>query len=162
MKARSFTCAVFLFLAVFTLSSVSAADKDKDDKGNKHQFPQDATFRTLIVAPHPTEGLTGDNRGNLYTGGNNNIPPAANGTNCPIWRISLSSPSLVQVGTIPGTCNPLGIAFNDLGDLFVANGATGTIWTFDPNTLTPPATATQFATGVPGANGIAFDRHGNL
>ena len=32
------------------------------------QFPQDATFTTLITTPRPIEGLTGDNSGNLYVG----------------------------------------------------------------------------------------------
>lgn len=32
---------------------------------------------------------------------------------------------------------------------------------FTPNTVSPP-TANVFATGVPGTNGLAFDRHGNL
>src|SRR5688572_27351681 len=128
------------------------------------QFPKKASFTTLITAPFPTEGLTADEDGNLYTGGNNNSPPAvANGTDCPVWRINpkLATPSLEQVGTISGTCNPLGIAFDKAGDLFVANGATGTIHTFPPNAVSPPF-SNIYASGVPGANGIAFDRRGNL
>lgn len=128
------------------------------------QFPNNAKFTTLITAPFPTEGLTGDNDGNLYSGGNNNNPPAVpNGTNCPVWRVNtqLANPSLEQVGTISGTCNPLGIAFNKVNDLFVANGATGTIHTFTPSASNPPL-STIFASGVPGANGIAFDKHGEL
>src|SRR5205823_4506458 len=73
------------------------------------QFPQDATFTTRITTPQAIEGLTGDNRGNLYTGGSGATP-------CPIWKINLNSPSLVPVGFIPTppppqtpTCNFTGI-----------------------------------------------------
>jgi sugar lactone lactonase YvrE len=123
------------------------------------QFPKQASFTTLITAPFPTEGLTGDKDGNLYTGGNS-------GTNCPIWRTNIdgSSPILNDgniIGRIAGTCNPLGMALNKAGDVFVANGATGEIYTFVPNTVSPP-NAAVFASGLPGANGIAFDKHGNL
>jgi SMP-30/gluconolaconase/LRE-like protein len=118
------------------------------------QFPQNATFKTLITTPRAIEGLTGDGRGNLYTGGSGTAP-------CPVWQISLANPSLVTVGLIPNPCGFSGIAFNDIGDLFVADGGAGTIYTFTPNATTPP-TATVYALGVPGTNGIAFDRNGNL
>jgi len=125
------------------------------------QFPQDATFTTLITTPRAIEGLTGDNAGNLYTGGA--AITSLGDTFCPVWSINPanSSPSLILVGKLPTPCTPLGIAFNDIGDLFVADGANAKIWTFTPNAGTPP-TATTFAIGVPGANGVAFDRDGNL
>lgn len=120
------------------------------------QFPNNAQFTTLAVAPFPTEGLTGGKDGYLYTGGNST-------TDCPIWRIDtkVANPAVEQVGTIAGSCNPLGMALNKAGDVFVANGATGTIHTFTPNAVSPPS-AFLFANGVPGANGIAFDKHGDL
>ena len=40
-------------------------------------------------------------------------------------------------------------------------GSTGTIYTFKPSAKNPPI-ATIFASGVPGADGIAFDKKGNL
>jgi len=154
MKAKWFACAVFLFLFGFAFSSV-LADDDKDDG---HQFPKNATFTTLITLPRAIEGLTGDNHRNLYTGGSGTSP-------CPVWKINLSNPSPpVPVGFVVPTTPPCafaGIAFNDLGDLFVADGAAGKIYTFTPNATTPP-TATVFAQGAPGTNGLAFDRHGNL
>jgi sugar lactone lactonase YvrE len=71
----------------------------------------------------------------------------------------------VTVGFIPnaaGTCNPSGIAFDEGGDLYVADGgAAATIWKLTPDASTPPV-ASAFATGVPGTNGLAFDRRGNL
>ena len=134
MTYRKFLAALWLaFLSFFAGSSSWA------------QFPNDATFTTLSLAPFGTEGLTGDKNGNLYTGGNA-------GTNCPIWRTSINSPSATLsnsnvIGTISGSCNPLGIALNRDGDVFVANGATGEIYTFVPNAVSPPA-ATLFASGV--------------
>ena len=125
------------------------------------QFPQNATFTTLITTPRALEGLTGDGRGNLYTGGSGATP-------CPIWKINIAKPSLVPVGFVPTppppqtlTCGFSGITFNDLGDLFVADGTAGRIYTFTPNAGNPP-NATVFASGVPGTNGVAFDRDGNL
>ncbi|HEV8340923.1 MAG TPA: SMP-30/gluconolactonase/LRE family protein [Candidatus Binatia bacterium] len=161
MKARSFTCAVFLFLAVFTLSSVSAADKD--DKGNKHQFPQDATFTTLVTLPRPVEGLTGDGVANLYIGGSGATP-------CPIWQINIHKPSLTVVGNVPtnigaitiASCAFTGIAFDAAGNLYQADGTAGRIYRIlKPNSASPPD-ATIFAQGAPGTNGLAFDEDGNL
>jgi sugar lactone lactonase YvrE len=116
-------------------------------------LPSDATFSTLITTPFAIEGLTGDDQGNLYTTGR----PA--GAPCPVWRISLRAPSLVPVGFIPASCSPSGITFDAKGDLFVVDA--DKVWTFTPDAGTPP-TATIYATGVPGANGLAFDRDGNL
>src|SRR5437773_1834097 len=44
-------------------------------------------------------------------------------------------------------------------DLFISNN--DTIFRLTPNAANPP-TATPYATGVPGTNGLAFDRDGNL
>ena len=122
------------------------------------QFPQNASFTTLIPTTRAIEGLTGDGRGNLYTGGSGAAP-------CPVWKISLTNPSLVPVGVVPSslaaTCGFTGITFNDIGDLFVADGGAGRVYTFTPNASSPP-NATIFASGAPGTNGLAFDRDGNL
>jgi len=137
-------------LAFFGLSLFTWALAWADDDA---RFPRDATFTTLITTPLVIEGLTGDGQGNLYTTGRGANPA------CPVWRISLASPSLVTVGNVPAPCSPSGIAFDAKGDLFVADN--DKVWTFTPNAGTPP-TATIYATGVPGTNGLAFDRDGNL
>jgi len=106
--------------------------------------------------------LTGDNHGNLYTVAILTPP-------CPVWQFNLHKPSLIPVGFIVpvvGDCGFNGIAFNGNGDLFVADGAypipaNGAIYTFKPNAKNPPI-ATVFASGVPGAEPIAFDKKGNL
>jgi sugar lactone lactonase YvrE len=57
-----------------------------------------------------------------------------------------------------GPCSFSGITFNAVDDLFVADGTAGKIYKLEkgkPN-------ATLFVSGVPGTNGLAFDRDGNL
>jgi sugar lactone lactonase YvrE len=152
METRWIRFMVFIFVLGSGLSSAGA---DSDDN---RQFPNNATFTTLITTPRPIEGLTGDNHRNLYTGGSG-MPP------CPIWQINLNKPELTEVGSVKsaaGNCGFSGIAFDESGDLFVADGAAGIIYTFKPNASTPPPTATVFASGAPGANGLAFDKKGNL
>lgn len=124
------------------------------------QFPQNASFTTLVTTPLVVEGLTGDNFGNLYTPGRT---PGA-GVDCPVWRINLASPILEIVGFIPapspvGQCSPSGLAFDAAGQLYVTE--TDKIYRFFPNVAAPPL-ASLFASGVPGTNGVAFDRDGNL
>ncbi len=155
MKKRWFTSMVIIFVIAVIGPGLFAARQDDDDS---RQFPNNATFTTLITTPRPIEGLTGDNHRNLYTGGSGMSP-------CPIWQINLNNPILTEVGSVnpaTGNCGFSGIAFNESGDLFVADGAAGTIYTFKPNASTPPPTATVFASGAPGANGLAFDNKGNL
>lgn len=123
-------------------------------------IPNDIEFSTLITTPLVVEGLTGDYSGNLYTVGRQ----PGNGVACPVWLVNLASPSLVTVGFIPAPstttqCSPSGLTFNEFGNLFVADG--DKVFTFTPNAGTPP-TAAVYATGVPGTNGVGFDRHGNL
>ena len=119
--------------------------------------PQPSTFTTLVTTPRSIEGLTGDNTGNLFLAASGAAP-------CPIWQVNLGGPVLVLVGNIPasliGTCNARGLAFNWDGALFVLDQTVGKVFRVVPNSSSPPD-ATLFATGVPGANGIAFDRQGN-
>jgi sugar lactone lactonase YvrE len=127
---------------------------------SKPPYPANATFTTLITTPLAIEGLTGDQNGNLYTVGRN----AGAGVGCPVWKININSPSLIVVGYIPtptstSQCSPSGLAFNKAGDLFVADG--NRISYFTPNAVTPPD-ASVYAMGVPGTNGVAFDKFGNL
>jgi len=162
MKSRLIGLVVLLSFATiffsFVLKSVpdlggSSAWGDDDDK---LPFPKNATVTTLITTPRLIEGLTGDNYRNLYTYSRGTTP-------CPVWQINLHKPSLIPVGFVvpaAGTCRSEGIAFNEAGNLFVADG-NGTIYTFSPSAENPP-NADIFASGVPGANGIAFDKKGNL
>lgn len=151
MKARK----SLIVLSLLMSGAVTAPAVADDD----HHFPKGATFSTLITTTLPIEGMTGDNRGNLY------VPARAivAGVECPVWRVNIDNPSLVVVGRIPapgtGMCLPLGLAFDQGGRLFVTE--TDKIYSFVPNATTPPV-AGVFASGVPGANGVAFDEDGNL
>jgi sugar lactone lactonase YvrE len=173
MKSRWIGLIVFLSFATlfFSLapksvpdSGVSPAWGDDDDK---LPFPRNATFTTLITTPRAIEGLTGDNHRNLYTGGSG----SSSGMGCPVWRINIHNPDLIPVGfvvpiqppppALPATCGFTGIAFDEAGNLYIADGGAATIYYFNPSAKTPPQAAI-FAQGVPGTNGLAFDRRGNL
>lgn len=145
----------FSLLFFNTLSMPALADDGQP-------FPQAVTFRTLVKTPLNIEGMTGDQRGNLYTPGRQ----AGSGATCPVWRVNanIKNPKLVEVGFIPapsptGQCAPLGLAFDHAGKLFVAEA--DKIYSFIPDADNPPV-ASLFASGVPGANGVAFDSDGNL
>jgi len=165
MRAHLFA----VLLAGTAVAVTSAIAHDDDDDG---RFPGNAAFTTRAITPFAIEGLTGDRAGNLYTTGRQ--PDTTK--KCPIWRIAPDG-SRVSVAFIPNPtgCNPSGITFDRAGSLYVADGAgTGTVWkvapdatgcSSDDSTLAAcPSmpTATAFATHVPGTNGLAFDRDGNL
>jgi hypothetical protein len=85
---------------------------------------------------------------------------------CPVWRFDApggpdQEPTLV--GKVPALCNPSGLTFRRLGSLYVTGSGVGgdEIAVLTPDSKNPP-TATVFATGTPGANGLAFDGAGNL
>jgi len=145
------------WIASFALFTLVATPAGSDESG---AFAPEAVFATLVTTPLSIEGLTGDAQGNLYVGARIGVAGQA----CPVWRISLDRPALVVVGTVPpandtALCSPLGLAFDTTGELFVADS--GSIYRLRPNADAPPV-ADLFATGLPGANGIAFDARSNL
>jgi len=171
MKTASFAAAVCA-AALAALSTVAPADDD--DRG---RLPQNATFTTRAITPFAIEGLTGDDAGNRYTTGRQ--PNTAK--NCPVWRFRPNDAGVpdgtrVTVGFIPNNpaCNPSGITFDNFGNLYIADAARGgVVWRVTPDpkgcasddsdvcgSSVPLAAA--YATGVPGTNGLAFDRDGNL
>jgi sugar lactone lactonase YvrE len=141
-------------------------------------FPVNATFTTRHLTPFAIEGLTMDATGNFYTTGRQ---PDTN-KKCPVWRISANGATRVSVGFIPNSpCNPLGIAFDSIGNLYIADAASpGNIWKVSPNPTgcasddstssvctaiansTSSSPTNPFASSVPGTNGVAFDKDGNL
>src|SRR5436190_10402089 len=143
---------------------------------DESRLPRNASFTTLSVTPFAIEGLTGDAAGNLYTTGRQ--PDTTK--NCPVWRIGADG-SRTTVGFIANStgCNPSGITFDRGGDLYIADAATisgvsGFVWKVTPHPIgcqsdDSAATlcaavplASAFVSGVPGTNGLAFDRDGNL
>ncbi len=152
MTLQRFTCAT-LTAALLGLSAAAQAD-------GRHLLPTNASFTTLVTVPLAIEGLTGDHQGNLYSTGRSPGP----GLPCPVGRIALSSVTPVVVGYVPapsttGQCSPSGLTFGSNGALFISEA--DKVYTLVPNGLAPP-TATLFADGVPGTNGLAFDSFGNL
>ncbi len=151
MNARNTLIAVFLVLSN-PISMPAWADEER-------HFPQAATFSTLITTQHTIKGLTGESQGNLYTAG------LGGGGMCLVARINIENPSLVVVGSIPDVCWPRGLAFDHAGKLYVANmpftPGRSKIYSFFPDAENPPV-ADLFASDVPGTEGVAFDRDGNL
>ena len=165
MRSQSISIKVFLLFTVilfplapkFAPGGLQSVLAWGDDDNDRRSFPQKATFTTLITTPRALEGLTGDNHGNLYTGGSG-APP------CPVWQINIQNPILTPVGFVvpaSGNCGFAGIALDEAGNVYVSDGAAATIYFFNPSVRNPPIAAV-FATGVPGTNGLAFDRRGNL
>ena len=146
MKLRS--CALLLSFAAVAIPAIA------DDTN-----PYKVSVSTLITTPLAIEGLTNDNSRNLYAPGR----ATAAGQPCPVYKVNIDHPQLVIVGNVPppatGTCSPSGLAFGPDGMLYVTQ--TDTIYRFTPSDTSPP-TATVFATGVPGTNGLAFDWNGFL
>jgi sugar lactone lactonase YvrE len=136
-----------------------SAHADSDNEEDSAAASQIATVTTLITTPLVIEGLTNDGQGNLYAPGR-----ALNAADpCPVYRTSIANPTLTTVGLIPAstpTCSPSGLAFGPDGQLYVTQ--TDRIYRFTPSATGTPPTATLFASGVPGTNGLAFDWNGNL
>jgi sugar lactone lactonase YvrE len=141
-------------LAVAAVAAVGfgATVAEGDGDGPRPLRP-DARWTTVFKVPAGIgiEGLTADRRGDLYTAGR------ATGAPCPVFRIRGGASTVV--GTLPAPCGPAGLAFGPDGRLYVAD--TDRIEVLEPNPSAPP-TATVYAAGVPGANGLAFDRNGDL
>lgn len=113
---------------------------------------------TLAILPLDSEGLTVDpDTQTLYTAEG---PNAAG--DCVVRSITMSG-VVSFVGLVPkpaSACAPRGLEFRD-GRLYISDqGAGANGWVFEMNPAT--GTATTFASGVAGANGIAFDPDGNL
>jgi sugar lactone lactonase YvrE len=67
------------------------------------------------------------------------------------------------VGNVPAPCSPSGLAFDKNGFLYIADAPDIFKLNPVPSGAGPGPSATLFVAGlVPGANGLAFDRHGNL
>lgn len=117
-----------------------------------------ASPTTLVTLPFDSEGLVVDpDTGTMYTAEG----PDAGG-DCVVRAITLTG-SISFVGLVPkpsGPCAPRGLEFRN-GSLYISDQGTGNNgWVFEMNPAT--GSAATFASGVAGANGIAFDDADNL
>ncbi len=149
---RSTLLAALTVAGATLVGSIAEGDRKKGG-GDYRPLGDDAPWTTVHTNTLGLEGLTADAKGNLYSPARN---PAGD---CPIVRVPASGGSAVTVGTIPAPCSPAGLAFDQRGDLYVANAPS--IYRLRPSASSPPI-ATVFATDVPGANGVAFDERGAL
>lgn len=155
MRIRLPSMVAIQFAAVVALTVPAVGAGAARDSVDGSRPPVDASFTTVFTPALGIEGLTGDPNGNLYSA-------ARGGTEaCPVYRVPAAGPpsAAAVVGTIAAPCGPAGLAFGPDGRLFVADS--GRIVVLRPDAANPPQ-ATVFAGGVPGANGVAFDRGGRL
>ncbi len=131
--------------------------------GKPSSAPANTTWTTVFASPIAIEGLTPDRKGNLY------VPQRGGAAGCSIVRIDPeggASQAGVTVAKMNPPCNPAGLAFGPDRRLYITGfGAAGDeIGVVAPSDVDPanPPIVTGFATGTPGANGIAFDDDGNL
>lgn len=126
----------------------------------------DGTQSTLAtLASGLLLGLAVDNEGNVYAALNSS--PDVKG----VWRITPSGDATLYAG-IPGAGNRNGLAFDKVGNLYVTDPFTGTIYQIPPgggsaqpwvtgDPLLQAGTACGFFPLPIGANGIAFNKHGD-
>jgi sugar lactone lactonase YvrE len=145
VKARWFISLVLAFALGLGWSPARADD-----------LPKNVDFDTIATFPLAIEGLTGDKDGNLYT-------TERVGDPCFVKRIHVATKTVEVVGHVPAPCSPSGLAFDKNGFLFIADAPDIFKLNPVPSGAGSGPTATLFVRGlVPGANGLAFDRHGNL
>ena len=131
------------------------------------QFPNNPTWTTYLkardiiggVTVGAMEGLTGDDNGNFYVADRGD--DTTNNDTCHVWRINYNTGMVDLVGQIEADpCRPSGLARDSKGDLFITTGeGGGIIYRLTPNATNPTfggALGSVYATGVPGANGVAF------
>src|SRR3954452_17040007 len=137
------------FAVVAVATAVSGGVAVAHDHDGPRPLEPGAQWTTVFKPPAGVsiEGLTADRRGALYTAGRSTPP-------CPVFKAGTG-----VVGTLPAPCGPAGLAFGPDGRLYIAD--IDKIMVLRPDVAAPPV-AEVYATGVPGANGIAWDERGDL
>ena len=141
-------------LLVFVLSGCASSQMGSPTVSILVDLDPASVERTVIV-----ENITADRDGVLFT---------SDRVTGNVLRIDPKSPKAVVVAKIDSRmvdgrkvdASPGGIAFDAKGDLYIATGPFAEVARIRAADLNPakPGVAQTFATGVPGANGIAFDK----
>jgi len=148
-----------VIFALVALMSLISADKAQAARASVLiDFDPKSAEQTVIV-----ESIAADHRGNLY---------ACDRVSGNVWRIDPKNPKLVVVGRVQERdiggkkvrADVSGIVFNQAGDLYLTAGGFKEVLRIRSRNLDPenPGTAQSFATDTEGANGIGFDKNGNL
>jgi sugar lactone lactonase YvrE len=156
-RLRKVGACVLLASTLTTGLVLGPASGTDGDSGPGRSAGAAGSFTTVFKSQLGIEGLTADEAGNLYVADRGGANP------CRVHRVPASGGTAVVVGLVSAPCSPSGLTFDAVGRLYITgSGAQGDqIAVLTPDASSPP-TATVFATGVPGANGVAFDRDGNL
>jgi sugar lactone lactonase YvrE len=149
----SFLVQAALLLALLSVSAAQAAKASV-----LIDFDPNSAAQTVIV-----ESIVADPKGMLY---------ACDRVSGNIWRIDPKNPKLIVVARVEERdiggkkvrADVSGIAFNQAGDLFLTAGGFKEVLRVRAGNLTPdkPGVAATFALETEGANGIGFDKNGNL
>lgn len=144
--------------SLFVFSLMPAADSLAAKISVLIDFDPKSADQTVVV-----ESLAADHKGLLY---------ACDRVSGSVWRIDPKNPKLVVVGRVQERdiggkkvrANVSGIIFNAAGDLYLTAGGFNEVLHIRSRFLDPdePGVAQTFATETEGANGIAFDKNGNL
>jgi sugar lactone lactonase YvrE len=148
-----------IIFALVTLMSLIGADQAQAARASVLiDFDPKSAEQTVIV-----ESIAADHRGILY---------ACDRVSGNVWRIDPKNPKLVVVGRVQERdiggkkvrADVSGIVFNQAGDLYLTAGGFKEVLRIRSRNLDPenPGVAQTFASETEGANGIGFDKNGNL
>jgi sugar lactone lactonase YvrE len=148
----------FVVTTTFLMSLLSAVDSHAVKVSVLIDFDPKSADQTVVV-----ESIAADHKGMLY---------ACDRISGNVWRIDPKNPKLVVVGRVQERevdgkkvrANVSGIVFNQAGDLYLTAGGFNEVLRIRSRNLdsNEPGIAQPFATETEGANGIAFDKNGNL
>jgi sugar lactone lactonase YvrE len=148
----------FILTIAFFTALIPALDSQAAKVSVLIDFDPKSADQTVIV-----ESIAVDHKDRLY---------ACDRVSGNVWRIDPNNPKLVVIGRVHERdiggkkvrANVSGIVFNAAGDLYLTAGGFNEVLRIRGRNLDPdePGVAQTFATETEGANGIAFDKNGNL